>query len=121
MIKYEIEEAYSEPDVTEEELIECYRDDCLYDLILYAEGSELYETEKKARVDFSDKVSSIRRNEDGYYEIMITALFCGEAIMAEDIYEGEKVEFETLDAFNEIDRAPFDSETKELLKELNLE
>ena len=41
--------------------------------------------------------------------------------MVEDEFEGEKIEYESFDIFNELVTAPFDDETMKLLKELGLE
>ena len=123
MIKYEVEKSYSDPEyaLTEEELLECLREDSLFDLITYSAGSGLYDSEEEARAEIEEKQSYIRKLDEGNYEIVLYSIYYGEAVIQKDkLNNGEIVEYESLDELNELVRAPFDEDTRKLLEELKI-
>ena len=121
MIKYEIDKSYSDPDITEEELIECYKDGRLYDLIATSDCMDLYDSEEEAKSAFEGSISTIRLNEDGYYEIVLREINYGEVTIERNEFDGEIIRYETFKSLNNLVTAPFDAETMKLLKELGLE
>ena len=121
MIKYEIDKSYSDPDVTEEELIECYKDGRLYDLIACSDCVDMYDSEEEARAAFQGSESTIHQNEDGYYEIVLREINYGEVTIERNEFDGEIIKYEALKTLNNLVTAPFDAETIILQKGLGLE